>query len=175
MRRAQERGGGDEVEEHLDEAPGGLALKQRARRRVCIAAAILIAASACGPVPGGKLSGTPTPVPSDWASLLADGKEFCEIEARPEDPHSIQLECFLYEGALHAQSHRWALASWWPVESWAAIWIEHPDVRLRFGDQLFDVRAVRVEDAALREAILVQRGYRPPPEGIVVFRFEPRA
>jgi hypothetical protein len=140
-----------------------------------IAALALALVFACGPVPGGKLSGSAAPVPSDWAALLDGDKAFCEIESRPQDPHSIQLECFLWDGALHAQSHRWALASWWPVESWAAIWLEHPDVRVRLGDQIFDLRAVRVEDTAVREAILLQRGYEPPPEGIVVFRFDPRA
>ncbi len=135
----------------------------------------LLAAVACGPVPGGSLSGTAAPVPPDWSTALANGKEICEIEARPEDPHSIQLECFLYEGALFVQSHRWALASWWPVDSWAAIWLEHPEVRVRIGEQLFDVKAVRITDPQLRSAVLVHRGYEPVPDGVVVFRFDPRA
>jgi hypothetical protein len=33
---------------------------------------------------------------------------------------------------------------------------------------------VRVIDAAVRDPILVDRGYDPVPEGIVLFRFEPR-
>jgi len=106
--------------------------------------------------------------------VLEDGKGLCEIEARPADPHSIQLECFVWEGALMAQSHRWALSRWWPVKSWAAIWLEYPDVTVRLGDDLYALRAVRVSDAAQRDAILHQRGYDPIPEGIVVFRFEPR-
>ena len=137
------------------------------------ASALLLAAS-CGPVPGGPLSGTVTPVPSDWSSLLEDGRTTCEIESRPEDPHSIQVECFLYDGSLFAQSHRWALASWWPVESWAAIWIAHPAVRLRIGEQLFDMTAVHVTDAEQREAVLRHRGYYPAPAGVVAFKFEPR-
>jgi hypothetical protein len=135
---------------------------------------LLAAAFACGPVPGGRLRGTAAPVPPDWSAALDGDKEMCEIESRPSDPHSIQLECFLYERALWAQSHRWALASWWPVKSWAAIWIEEPDVRVRLGDRLYDLRAVRVDDPALREPILRARGYDPVPDGIVLFRFEPR-
>jgi len=139
-----------------------------------LAALAVLLAAGCGPVPGGSLRGTVAPVPADWSTLMEDGRKFCEIESRPEDPHSIQLECFLYDGSLFAQSHRWALAPWWPVESWAAVWIAHPEVRVRLGDQLFDLTAVQVTDAALREAVLRDRGYDPAPDGIVVFRFEPR-
>ena len=98
----------------------------------------------------------------------------CEIESRPADPHSIQLECFEREGALYVQSHRWALADWWP-KSWAAIWLEEPDLRVRIGDAIYALRAVRVTDAALRETMLNERGYDPVPDGIVVFRFDARA
>jgi hypothetical protein len=96
------------------------------------------------------------------------------MEARPADPHSIQLECFVAEGALYAQSHRWALAPWWPVESWAAVWIAHPDVRLRIDGAIYELRAVRVPESPERETVLAARGYDPMPPGIVLFRFEPR-
>ena len=133
-----------------------------------------LAALGCGPVPGGSLSGAVAPAPGAWTETLGGDRGLCEIESRPADPHSIQLECFLVDGQLHAQSHRWALADWWPVESWAAIWLEHPDVRVRIGEQLFELRAVPVTDPALREPVLEQRGYDPVPDGIVLFRFEPR-
>jgi hypothetical protein len=129
----------------------------------------------CGPVPGGALKGTLAPRPDDWSAALPDGKSLCEIESRPGDPHSIQLECFVYQGSLFAQSHRWALASWWPVQSWAEIWIAHPDVRVRLDEQLYELRAVHVTAPAEREAVLRHRGYDPVPAGIAVFRFEPRA
>jgi hypothetical protein len=138
------------------------------------AALLLLLAAACGPVPGGSLSGTPTPVPPDWAAELDDGRGFCEIESRPEDPHSIQLECFLYEGRLYAQSHRWALAPWWPVESWASIWIEHPEVRVRIDGRIFELTAVHVTDAEQRDPVLHHRGYDPVPDGIALFRLDPR-
>lgn len=130
--------------------------------------------AACGPVPGGSLAGAPAPVPADWSAALADGKAFCEIESRPRDPHSIQLECFLHDGALHVQSHRWALSPWWPAQSWAEIWIAEPAVRVRLDGDLYDLRAVHVTDPVQREAVLRARGYDPVPDGIAVFRFEPR-
>jgi hypothetical protein len=142
-----------------------------------LGAAAWLCLSACGPVPGGHLSGTPAQPPADWSSVVESesGRELCEIESRPDDPHSIQLECFLYEGGLYAQSHRWALASWWPTTSWAAIWLEHPDVVVRLDDKLYSLKAVRVTDAAQRQKMLNERGYDPVPEGIVLFRFEPRS
>ncbi len=135
----------------------------------------LLQAAACGPVPGGALRGNVAPPPPEWATALEDGRSFCEIESRPEDPHSIQLECFVYGGDLYVQSHRYAFASWWPVTSWAAIWLEHPDVRVRMGQELYELRAVRVMDPEQREAVLRLRGYDPVPAGIALFRFEPRA
>ena len=129
----------------------------------------------CGPVPGGSLSGTAAPVPPEWSAKLKDGRSLCEIESRPQKPHSIQVECFLYDGQLFAQSHRWALSSWWPVESWAAIWIQQPEVRVRIGDELFAMRAVHVTDSEQRERVLRYRGYDPVRAGIALFRFEPRS
>jgi hypothetical protein len=72
-------------------------------------------------------------------------------------------------------SHRFVRAAWWPVESWALIWPEHPDVKVRIGDEIFALTAVVVEDAAEREKVLRHRGYDAPLPPIVVFRFEPRA
>ncbi len=134
-------------------------------------AALLLA---CGPVPGGSLSGTAAGVPRDWSTALADGKEICEIESRPADPHSIQVECFLFEGGLYVQSHRWAFSPWWPAESWAEIWIAEPAVRVRLGDNLYELTAVHVTDPEPRTRVLRFRGYDPVPDGIAVFRFEPR-
>ena len=139
-----------------------------------LALVVALAFAACGPVPGGSLSGAVTPPPADWSTVLPSGREICEVESRPADPHSIQLECFLYDGGLYVQSHRWVNASWWPTRSWALIWIESPEVRVRLGDSLYEVNATHVTDARLRETVLRQRGYDPVPEGIELFRFDPR-
>jgi hypothetical protein len=140
-----------------------------------LALAVALALAGCGPVPGGSLSGRAATAPASWASELPGGRRICEIEARPEKPYSIQVECFLFQDALYVQSHRWALASWWPVESWAAVLIAHPDVRVRLGDALFELRAQRIADEEQRTSVLRFRGYEPVPPGIVVFRLAPRA
>jgi hypothetical protein len=130
--------------------------------------------AACGPVPGGSLEGIPATSPSDWADVLGDGRAFCEVESRPSEPHSIQLDCFVHEGGLYVQSHRWAFAPWWPTQSWAAIWVEHPEVLVRIDTSLFELRAVLVTQASERTPILEARGYDPVPAGIAVFRFDER-
>jgi hypothetical protein len=137
--------------------------------------AVLLALAACGPVPGGTLAGSSAPVPAEWAPTLGGDKAFCEIESRPADPHSIQLECFLLDGKLYVNSHRFVRSSWWPARSWALIWLEEPAVKVRIGDAIFALDAREVQDAAERDKVLRHRGYDPPPAGILVFRFEPRA
>jgi hypothetical protein len=144
------------------------------RAALPFAAALCALALGCGPVPGGALRGEVAPAPAVWSDALGGERAMCEIEARPANPHSIQLECFTRDGALYVQSHRWAMADWWP-ESWAEVWLAEPDVRVRIGDRIYELRAERVTDAALREALLKERGYDPVPEGIVLFRFDPRA
>jgi len=147
-------------------------------RKAALALALLglgATAPGCGPVPGGALSGQVAAPPADWSQVLEDGRAFCEIESRPEDPHSIQLECFAYEGDLFVQSHRWAFASWWPVESWASVWLEHPQVKVRLGDTLYEMTAVHVSEPGVRNAVLAFRGYDPVPDGVALFRFAPRS
>jgi hypothetical protein len=136
-------------------------------------AALLALALGCGPIPGGALSGEAAAPPASWSDALGGERAMCEIEARPARPHSIQLECFTRGGELYVQSHRWALAAWWP-ESWAEVWLAEPDVRVRIAGALYPLRAERVSDAALREALLEERGYDAVPPGIVLFRFAPR-
>ncbi len=106
--------------------------------------------------------------------LLADGHTLCEIESRLGDPHSIQLDCFLYQDQLYVQSHRWASAAWWPVESWAAIWIIKPVVRVRIGQRVFEMKALHISESVERRLILEFRGDDPVPDGIALFRFVPR-
>ena len=76
--------------------------------------------------------------------------------------------------SAYVQSHRWVFAPWWPVESWAEIWIKEPDLVVRIDGVLYELMAVHVVEPAERNAILVSRGYDPVPEGIAVFRFDVR-
>ena len=120
-------------------------------RRTCFAPllalllALLFGSAGCGPLPGGRLSGELQKTAGDWESIVRDHR-FCELESRPEDPHSIQLECFVVDDRLYVQSHRWALSDGYPFESWAKIWLEHPKLRVRFGEDIYQLEAVRVTE-----------------------------
>ena len=54
------------------------------------------------------------------------------------------------------------------------IWLEHPAIRVRIDESIFELLAIRATDERLRAAVLTFRGYDPVPEGIVLFRFDPR-
>ena len=104
-----------------------------------IPSALLVAfALACGgPLlvfPGGALSGEVVAEPvADW-SHLEDG--VFELETRPDDPYSVQLNYFVRDGALYID----------PAEgrTWFTYLRENPDVSVRFGDRIYPVRAVLV-------------------------------
>ena len=139
-----------------------------------VALSLALLGLACGPVPGGRLSGEVAPLPADWAPLTRGLDGMCEVESRPSDPHSIQLQCYTHAGAMYVHSHRWALAAWYPFRSWAEIWLEEPDVRVRLGSSIYELYAEEVTSIRQRDAVLASRGYEPVPDGIVLFQLRPR-
>lgn len=84
--------------------------------------------------PGGALSGTEVNTPvSDWS--FADDM-FVDLETRPDDPYSVELNYIVREGQLYVD----------PAEG--KRWLDHiradPKVRVRFGDQIYRATAVLV-------------------------------
>lgn len=112
------------------------------RREIGWIALMLCGLFGCGPfvlLPGGQLSGQPTPVPDDW-SFLAD-VDTVQLESRPSDPYSVNIWA-VGIGAdvyVHAGANR-------------AAWIEHmeadPRVRMRVGEAIYELRSTRVESAS---------------------------
>jgi hypothetical protein len=103
---------------------------------------ILVLSIGCGGplamIPGGKLSGTVESVPSDWT--FSDEFENVQLETRPSDPYSVNI----WGVAVGA---RFYIASGRGLEStWAKHIETDPNVRLRIGDSLYDLRAVRTDD-----------------------------
>jgi hypothetical protein len=138
--------------------------------------ALLPVSVACGPVwmlPGGRLSGETAPAPSDWT--FSEAVKTVQLETRPGDPYSVNVW-----GA--GIGDRFYLASGKGGEArWARYIDEDPEVRLRVGDTLYELRAVRVEDEAERERFLaaLERKYDWQPEGnegedAWLFRLDPR-
>ena len=84
--------------------------------------------------PGGELSGEVVEEPvADWS--FVDDVWF-ELETRPDDPYSVQLNYFVKDGKLYID----------PAEG--RVWLEYiredPNVRARFDGKLYPLRAVLV-------------------------------
>jgi hypothetical protein len=105
-------------------------------KRLTFALAFL-AAGCGGPFlvfPGGELSGEVAAEPvADW-SFASD--EFVDLETRPSDPYSVELNYILKDGALYID----------PAEG--RRWLDHlradPRVRVRFGEKIYFATAVLV-------------------------------
>jgi hypothetical protein len=93
----------------------------------------------CSRVPGGYLLGTEVLEPvADWS--LVDSVPLCQIEVRSRVPHSVNLNCMSSGGRLYLSCANCA------GKRWSSTALEHPDARLRAGDQVYPVRLTRVED-----------------------------
>ena len=100
-----------------------------------LSASLLLACG--GPIlviPGGALAGTVVSQPVDDWSFVSD--RFVDLETRPEDPYSVELNYVVREGQLYID----------PAEG--RTWLEHirknPLVRVRFGDEVYPLEAVLV-------------------------------
>ncbi|MEM9620258.1 MAG: hypothetical protein AAF993_01325 [Pseudomonadota bacterium] len=82
-------------------------------------------------IPGGELSGTEISQPIDNWSFV--DSQFLELETRPENPRSVQLNYVIRDGKLYID----------PAEG--KTWLTHiranPNVRVRFGNNIYPVQA----------------------------------
>jgi hypothetical protein len=109
------------------------------RFRIAACAVILgLGLVACGGpflvFPGGRLSGEVVTEPvSDW-SFAED--MFIDLETRPDDPYSVELNYIVRDGRLYVD----------PAEG--RRWLEHiredPNLRVRLGGKVYPVKAVLV-------------------------------
>ena len=121
-------------------------------------AGLLLAAGCGGPFlifPGGELSGEVVdPTPVDWSFV---DSSFIDLETRPADPYSVQLNYFVKEGKLYVD----------PAEG--RRWLDHirqdPNVRVRFAGKIYPLVAIRVEDPVELEGFDPER---------LVYRLDPR-
>jgi len=129
---------------------------------------LLVVSIGCGGplamIPGGELSGTVQPVPTDWA--FSDEFEDVQLETRPSDPYSVNI-WGVADGA------RFYIASGRGLESTWAMYIEaDPNVRLRVGEIVYELRAVRTDDPQDRVRFLAAvknkyDGFEPDEEQAV--------
>jgi hypothetical protein len=140
-----------------------------------IALSSLFLVAGCGPfliLPGGELDGSTAPAPNDWSFSAEVGT--VQLETRPEDPYSVNIWAVGMGPVLyvHAGANR-------------SSWVEHmeanSEVRVRVEDQLYDLRASRVEDqdefTRFSDAYEEKYGSRPRNENVgeaYLFRLEAR-
>ena len=124
--------------------------------------------------PGGELLGEVKPHPHDW--LFSNAFETVQLETRPEDPYSVNIWCVTV-------GNRFLIASGEGMEStWAEHIAANPNVRLRIGDDIFELRAVRTDSEHDRRrfkagARIKYDDFEPDEEQadqIVLFSLEPR-
>ena len=116
-------------------------------------------------IPGGELSGTLEPVPSDWT--FSDDFEDVQLETRPGNPYSVNIWGV-------ADGDRFYIASGRGLESaWAKHIESDPNVRLRIDEHLYELRAVRTDDPQDRVRFLAAvkkkyDGFEPDEEQAAV-------
>ena len=120
--------------------------------RTFAAGLVVIGLSACEPsdrTPGLRLSGEVTTFADDWSFTQEYQEIFVEVSTPYFVSHSVTIWCAslngdLYIGARDPDSKNWPG------------WVDaNPDIRLKIGDRLFDVRAKPLED---EETLVALRG-----------------
>ena len=107
------------------------------RRSLVLAVGSALLLGCGGPflvVPGGALRGTVVTEPvADW-SFVTDS--FVDLETRPDDPYSVELNYFVKDGKLYID----------PAEGrrWLDYMRADPRVRVRFEGRVYPLKAVLV-------------------------------
>jgi hypothetical protein len=90
-----------------------------------------------GPFPGGSLSGqVATSLPDDWS--FSDDVRNVQLETRPSAPYSVNVWGVGIGDRFYLASGRGGEARW------AQHIADDPKVRLRIGETIYELRAVRV-------------------------------
>lgn len=134
--------------------------RMRSKRWALVGALLAaVAISGCGGpffvIPGGELSGEVVTEPvDDWSFV---DSAFVDLETRPEDPYSVELNYFVVDGKLYID----------PAEG--REWFDHlrgnPLVRVRFAGKIYPLRAVLVGEPGEVEGFDADR---------FVYRLDPR-
>ncbi len=140
---------------------------------VLLLALALAACQPMGPMPGGELSGTVAPAPADWTA--ADAAEIVQLETRPASPYSVNIWGVGIGPA-------YSVAAGGGETTWTANIAADPAVRLKVGEAIYELRAVRVTDPAELDVVRLAYGrkyemsddQREQSGSATVYRLEPR-
>ena len=115
--------------------------------RATFLVATLSLAIACEPMsmlPGGTLSGEVQPPPDEWS--VADDAEVIQLETRPADPYSINI----WGAGLGPDLY---VATGVDGTTWTEFIARDPRVRVRIGEAIYELAAVRVDDSRERSQV----------------------
>ena len=116
---------------------------------VALAGSLIACLSPSGQRPGLRLSGEVVAgFPVDWSFANEHREAAIEVHTPYGIPHSVTIWCAstgkrLYVGARNPETKNWP--------GWVA---KHPDVRIRFGRQIYEVRLSQVDDPEVLADIL---------------------
>jgi len=119
---------------------------------VLAAAVVYVRGEPIGPLPGRHLHGTLVTQPvTDWSFVNHPG--ICQIEVDSDPPRAVNIGCFgdqkyLYVSHNILPNHR---------PSWAELLALSPTGRIRYGTNLYPVKAIRISDQTDRQRIWTQR------------------
>lgn len=106
-----------------------------------LSTAALLAALGCngpfGLLPGGRLEGDTRPAPTRWD--LESDTGTMQLETRPEDPYSVNVNYTLVDGTLYVNAGD-------TKTQWVQNISANPEVRIRIRGTLYPSRAERVHD-----------------------------
>lgn len=144
--------------------------------RILILLCVCLFTIGCEPIvmiSGGELSGEVQPIPSSWA--FTDDVDTIQLETRPTDPYSVNIWVVRMGDGIYV------VAGAGPETTWAQHIEQDPNVRLRVGDALYELRAVKANDEANRASFLVaakkKYDFEPDDEDTskaVLYRLDPR-
>lgn len=133
-----------------------------------------------GPISGGALSGEVKAAPSDWT--FVESVEQVQLETNPEAPHSVNTWIGTNAGALYLPTSMIRGPKLPTEREWVRNVEADDRIRLRIGDDLYELRAERVIDeaeaaaarAALEKKYELGAGDMDPEREIWIFRLVPR-
>ncbi len=118
--------------------------------RVFAIIALAVGLTACEPsdrTPGLWLSGEQTAFPDDWSFTQDHQEIFVEVSTPYLISHSVTIWCASLEGTLFIGARDPDTKNW-------PGWVDrNPNVRLKVGDQIFDVAAEPLSDEATIAAL----------------------
>ena len=116
---------------------------QRLLAALCVI--LLAACQPIGPIAGGKLSGSAAPAPADWTTFAA--VPTVQLETRPGSPYSVNIW-----GVANGAKYYVAAGSGGKTK-WTAFIAADPNVRLRIDKNIYELKAVRVNDATEKKHV----------------------